>query len=467
MSLLLTSRPIVVISELAMRVGLNEAMLLQQIHYWATETTSGIEHDGRCWVYNTIAEWMEQFPFLSESSIKRAFASLKAQGIIYVEKLSSDPRDKTNFYAINYEHRALTDEVKMTPCNGSNCTDATGQSEPMQKVKMTRCKRSKRAVLHTEITTESTSKEKPTQTLPGALDSRSEWFRYFLAGLLRNQFPVTDAATLHDQVVEFLSHHGLTCRREYPVDDRGDGRGGKVDILVTDDAGHRCGVELDWKNPRRKSITKLNSIGGGLVVLRDVNSCGDYLDSGVLVIGGCKAEPLSGQAGEVLDFLNSKINGRTPKRADTLRAITERLADGYSQAELELVAEHRTDQLLNNPRLAHMLAPNRLFAADGFGAYLVAANAWQKKRTQRAERVAAVEQQRQSPPTGEVPAIDFDDAFDRLFVEGLPPANPAEDLAWQHVQKNGFNKPGDEPSARREWRTILTRSYARSARAEA
>ncbi|HDS8432531.1 TPA: replication protein, partial [Proteus mirabilis] len=44
--LLLKSRPLVVIPELAVHLGLNEAMLLQQIQYWLTETTSGVEYDG-------------------------------------------------------------------------------------------------------------------------------------------------------------------------------------------------------------------------------------------------------------------------------------------------------------------------------------------------------------------------------------------------------------------------------------
>lgn len=171
-------------------------------------------------------------------------------------------------------------------------------------------------------------------------------------------------------------------------------------------------------------------------------------------------------AGEVFCFLNSLTGAKTRPDQQALRAILERLADGYSQTELELVAEHRTDQLLNNAELAHMLAPNRLFAADSFGAYLVAATAWQKKRTQQAERVAAVEQQRQEPPAGDVPGIDFDDAFDRLLVEGLPPENPAEKSAWQHVQKYGFSA-NDEDGARREWRVILTRAYAKTRGVEA
>nr|WP_225735634.1 conserved phage C-terminal domain-containing protein [Serratia marcescens] len=171
-------------------------------------------------------------------------------------------------------------------------------------------------------------------------------------------------------------------------------------------------------------------------------------------------------AGEVFCFLNSLTGAKTRPDHQALSEILDRLADGYTQTQLELVAEHRTDQLLNNPNLAHMLSPNLLFAAKTFGAYLVAANAWQKKRTQQAERVAAVEQQRQEPPAGDVPEIDFDGSFERLFVEGLPPETPAEKQAWQHVQKYGFSSKA-EAEARREWRVILTKAHARTRGAEA
>ncbi|MDP9705526.1 UNVERIFIED_ORG: hypothetical protein J2W64_002729 [Rahnella aquatilis] len=157
MSLLLPSRPIVVIPELVMKLGLNEAMLLQQVHYWATETNSGVDHDGRRWIYNTIEEWLEQFPWMSASTIKRGFASLKKQGCLFIEQLSDDPRDMTNFYAINYDHQALLDEVKLTPCKRSKRTNAKGQNEPLHRSKKTPCKSPKRAALHTESTSENTT----------------------------------------------------------------------------------------------------------------------------------------------------------------------------------------------------------------------------------------------------------------------------------------------------------------------
>ncbi|CUY34350.1 helix-turn-helix domain-containing protein [Serratia marcescens] len=169
----------------------------------------------------------------------------------------------------------------------------------------------------------------------------------------------------------------------------------------------------------------------------------------------------SDEAGEVLDFLNEKINGRTPKRADTLREIAERLAEGNSAAELKLVAEHRASLLLGDPKMGHMLSAKMIFDAVRFGGYLAAAKAWDRQRSHKAAMAEAVEQQRQEPVAGDAPEINFDDAFDRLLIEGLQPENPAEKQALQHVQKHGFSSKVEE-NARREWRVILAKAYART-----
>ncbi|CAI1534859.1 helix-turn-helix domain-containing protein [Serratia nevei] len=177
--------------------------------------------------------------------------------------------------------------------------------------------------------------------------------------------------------------------------------------------------------------------------------------------GDAVADYPSAEAGEVLDFLNEKINGKTPKRADTLREITERLADGNSAAELKLVAEHRARLLLGDPKMGHMLSAKMIFDAVRFGGYLAAAKAWDRQRSHKAAMAEAVEQQRQEPVAGDAPEIDFDDAFDRLLIEGLQPENPAEKQALQHVQKHGFSSKIEE-NARREWRVILAKAYART-----
>ncbi|HGM7194138.1 TPA: helix-turn-helix domain-containing protein [Serratia marcescens] len=177
--------------------------------------------------------------------------------------------------------------------------------------------------------------------------------------------------------------------------------------------------------------------------------------------GDSGAENPSAEAGEVLDFLNEKINGRTPKRADTLREITERLADGNSANELKLVAEHRASLLLGDPKMGHMLSAKMIFDAVRFGGYLAAAKAWDRQRCHKAAMAEAVEQQRQEPVAGDAPEIDFDEAFDRLIRDAAMPENDAEKRAQQQVRKNGFGNV-DESKARQQWRPILTRAYAMS-----
>lgn len=160
MSLLMPSRPIVINPDLAYSIGLNEAIALQQVNYWLKETTSGLERDGVRWIYNTNEQWLEQFPFWSESTLKRTFTRLKNLGVLKVEQLNKSQRDMTNYYTINYESELL-DEVKVTKSNSSKCTLPSGQNEPMEEVKVERSIGSKRtAVIRsncTDVLTENTT----------------------------------------------------------------------------------------------------------------------------------------------------------------------------------------------------------------------------------------------------------------------------------------------------------------------
>lgn len=167
MSLLMPSRPLVINPDLAYSIGLNEAIALQQVNYWLKETTSGLERDGVRWIYNTTEQWLEQFPFWSESTLKRTFTRLKSLGVLKIEQLNKSQRDMTNYYTINYESELL-DEVKVTKSKVSKCAVPSGQNDTMEEVNMKRSTRSKRtAVIRsnwhndpTENTTESTTDNK-------------------------------------------------------------------------------------------------------------------------------------------------------------------------------------------------------------------------------------------------------------------------------------------------------------------
>ncbi|WPR95107.1 conserved phage C-terminal domain-containing protein [Klebsiella aerogenes] len=186
MSLLMPSRPIVINPDLAYSIGLNEAIALQQLNYWLQETNSGLERGGVRWIYNTTEQWLEQFPFWSESTLKRTFTRLKSLGVLKVEQLNKSQRDMTNYYTINYESELL-DEVKVTKSKKSKCAVPSGQNDTMEEVNVKRSTGSKRtAVIRsnwhddlTENTTESTTEitgkdscpvaQQPDQTDPADL----------------------------------------------------------------------------------------------------------------------------------------------------------------------------------------------------------------------------------------------------------------------------------------------------------
>ena len=102
MKLLINESPLQIIPSLALKVGLNEAILLQQLHFRAL-ISSNIR-DGHKWIYKTYAEWKnEEFPFWSVDTIKRTIRKLENSG--YIVSTSSYNRmkmDKTKWYRIDY-----------------------------------------------------------------------------------------------------------------------------------------------------------------------------------------------------------------------------------------------------------------------------------------------------------------------------------------------------------------------------
>lgn len=105
-NLLLNTPPLVILPELAVTIGLNEAIVLQQIHFWLQK--SGKQRDGRVWVYNSTREWQEQFPWWSEVTLKRIMASLRRLGIVETGNYNRAKMDRTNWYTINYDSPFLT-----------------------------------------------------------------------------------------------------------------------------------------------------------------------------------------------------------------------------------------------------------------------------------------------------------------------------------------------------------------------
>lgn len=99
--LLIDDYPIQVLPKLAEEIGLNEAIILQQMHYWLN--ASKHQFDGKKWIYNSYHSWHKQFKFWSERTIKRIIYSLEKQELILTGNYNKYAFDRTKWYTINYQ----------------------------------------------------------------------------------------------------------------------------------------------------------------------------------------------------------------------------------------------------------------------------------------------------------------------------------------------------------------------------
>lgn len=148
--------PLQLLPTLATKVGLNEAIVLQQMHYWLTSRHNKNFINNRHWVYNSYKDWHQQFPFWSKETIKRTIYSLEKQKLILSCKLREQRLDHRKWYTINYQE---LEGVKL--CNnrlGQNDTIEHQEFVTIDRSKMTRSNITKRPDhykeqrLHTEIT---------------------------------------------------------------------------------------------------------------------------------------------------------------------------------------------------------------------------------------------------------------------------------------------------------------------------
>ncbi|AHK39791.1 TPA: phage protein [Bacillus anthracis] len=118
--LLIHEEPLLVLPGLASRIGLNEAIFLQQIYYWLNRSKHF--YDERNWVYNSVAEWVKQFPFWSENTIRRIVKNLEDEQLLVIGNYNRAKFDKTKWYSINYEKLRLLESTNDVPNLGRRST---------------------------------------------------------------------------------------------------------------------------------------------------------------------------------------------------------------------------------------------------------------------------------------------------------------------------------------------------------
>ncbi len=124
--LLINEQALQVLPSLALALGLEEAIVIQQLHYWLNnpKNEGRVDEDGNKWVYNTYAQWKEDnFPFFSEDKIQRIFLSLEKQGVVIARQLDAKRRDMKKFYRIDYDALCAMDDAILRPSNTPNLHD--------------------------------------------------------------------------------------------------------------------------------------------------------------------------------------------------------------------------------------------------------------------------------------------------------------------------------------------------------
>lgn len=222
--LLFDEPPIAISPTLATILSLNEAVVLQQVHYYV-ELAKKTNHnyvDGRHWVYNTYEEWRDRcFPFWSLNTIKRTFASLENSGIIISANHNKSGLDKRKWYSINYdvldskvsdfENRNKeedTDRPKMGRSNDPKCTNLYIYNNIYNKTKNTETKNTK--ILNGGFP------ENENRTISEPFDE--EKLRNQVYGIFGEQ-GVTDRQTRDDifkLILYYYSVYWKVIRREHP-----------------------------------------------------------------------------------------------------------------------------------------------------------------------------------------------------------------------------------------------------------
>lgn len=124
--LLINEQPLQVIPSLAKAIGLNEAIFLQQLHYFLRISKN--RADGRSWVYNTIKDWQAEFSFWSLKTVQRTIENLEKMGLILsTDKFNKMKMDKTKWYSIDYE--------KLSEISGENAESPFSQNDQMECTK--------------------------------------------------------------------------------------------------------------------------------------------------------------------------------------------------------------------------------------------------------------------------------------------------------------------------------------------
>lgn len=181
--LLFNEEPITINRLAAKVLGLNEAIVVQQVHYWLEINRKAKinQYNGRTWTYNTYEKWqIENFDFWSTRTVMRIFVSLFDKGIFIRGNYNKKKYDKTTWVSIDYDKLdEILEEYERNVELSTNCQLVTKeetlkfqQSDKLSPSKVTSCHQAKCQVVtnytkdYTETNTEISITTESEQNVP-------------------------------------------------------------------------------------------------------------------------------------------------------------------------------------------------------------------------------------------------------------------------------------------------------------
>ena len=100
---LIDEYPLMVLPTLVKLLGLEQAIVLQQIHFHLSTPKSGKEINGHKWIWNTYEQWQEDFPFWKERTIRKWICRLEKKGYLLSSQFDMTEWNARKYYRINYD----------------------------------------------------------------------------------------------------------------------------------------------------------------------------------------------------------------------------------------------------------------------------------------------------------------------------------------------------------------------------
>ena len=88
--------------EIAAEVGLNAAVIFQNIKFWIHRNAANDEncYEGQVWTHNSVSAYAKIFPYLTEKQIRTALAKLEEVGLLGTGNFNEKGYDRSKWYCL-------------------------------------------------------------------------------------------------------------------------------------------------------------------------------------------------------------------------------------------------------------------------------------------------------------------------------------------------------------------------------